>query len=157
MALHNEEKYKELTEFEKQMQASHWAMMFLLSEVTAGFQILVDKLSAKGVLDKQDAKDMDAALLNSEAMQRGYMHMQKAFQEKYNRIRYAAENPEKVTEFVNQKKAGENPIDPLAKDRQEQGGFQTTTGNTFDVDKINVPPLANPGENVPLLKTEEPT
>lgn len=152
MALHNEEQYKQLTEFEKQMQASHWAMMFLLSEVTAGFQILVEKLSAKGALTEQDQKDMDKSLMDTEVMQRGYMQMQKAFQEKYNRIRFAADNPEKVTEYVNAKKAGNDPIDPLAKHRQATQ-FQTTGGSTVSLDTFKNTET-DPGDNGPIMKTK---
>lgn len=113
MALPNEEQYEELTEFEQQMQASHWAILFLLSETAAGFHILVDKLTAKGVLVEEDSKEMDEALLNIDYMQRNYVHIQRAFQEKYNRVRYAAQNPEEVTKFVKERKAGTDPVDPL--------------------------------------------
>ncbi len=113
MPLPNEDKYEELSEFEQQMQASHWAILFLLSETAAGFHILVDKLTAKGVLVEEDSKEMDQALLNIEYMQSNYAHIQRAFQEKYNRVRYAAQHPEEVTKFVKQRKAGEEPVDPL--------------------------------------------
>ena len=70
-------------------------------------------MTAKGVLAEEDSKEMDEALLNIDYMQRNYAHIQRAFQEKYNRVRYAAQNPEEVTKFVKQRNAGEDPADPL--------------------------------------------
>jgi hypothetical protein len=113
MSLPNEEQYSELSEFEQQMQASHWSMLFLLAETAAGFHVLVDRLTEKGVLDVEDSKAMDEALTHVDYMQSNYMHIQKAFQEKYTRVRYAALNPDEVTEYVESKKAGKDVKDPL--------------------------------------------
>ncbi len=131
MSLPNEEGYKELDEFSKQMQASHWALLVLISEIASGFHVLVDRLSQKDVIDDEDAKAMDKLLLDEEIMRGNYMQIQRAFQEKYNRVRYAAENPEKVTEYVKSKKAGEDVADPLK--------AQTAS---------------DPGDNGPLLEEE---
>jgi hypothetical protein len=120
MTLPNQDNFGELGEFEKQMQASHWALLFLISETTAGFHILMDKMVEKGVMDEDDAKSMDEALLNIEYMKSNYMHIQKAFLEKYNRVRFAAENPGEVTEYVEGKASGHNMTDPLTGKQNEQ-------------------------------------
>ncbi len=120
MSLPNQDNFRELGEFEKQMQASHWALLFLISETAASFHILMDKMVEKGMMNEDDAKSMDAALLNMEYMKANYLHIQKAFQEKYNRVRFAAENPEEVTEYVEGQQAGRDVVDPLRGKQDDQ-------------------------------------
>jgi len=112
--LPNQETFNELDEFQKQMQASHWAVIFLISETAAGFHILMDKLVQKELVTEEDAKEMDAALLNIDYMQANFQHIQRAFEEKYNRVRFAAENPEQVVDYVEKQNAGEEGlVDPM--------------------------------------------
>jgi hypothetical protein len=105
--------FEGLDEFQKQMQASHWAMLFLLAETAAGFHILVDRLSEKGTLDDEDRQAMDQALLNIDFMKANYAHINNAFQEKYNRVRFAAEHKDEVSDYVRDREEGKATTDPL--------------------------------------------
>jgi hypothetical protein len=103
---------EELSEREKEVHASVWALVFMIAEVCLAVRALRDRLQDRGVLEPEDEKLINEAASAMEAMQASYAHVEKGFREKFNRIRYAMENPQEVERVVRENMAKQNnPIE----------------------------------------------
>ena len=94
------EAYESLTEREKQTQASFWAQNFLIAELAAANRLLRDLLLEKGVLSPEEDTKLAEAIVNQENLRQVYENTEKAFFSKYQRVRFAMENPEEVEKQV---------------------------------------------------------
>ncbi len=90
-----------------------WVLMMMLAEIGSAYYTLQDKLVETGALSEEDLADMRSASTDPQYLQHLYMHLAKVFQEKCERVAFAVAHPDKITEFVEKKNAGENPVDPM--------------------------------------------
>jgi hypothetical protein len=99
--------YEQISERDKEIQASFWAMIFLTSEMALAFRALRDKLQARGSLLPEDNAAIDQIASSGENLRRAYEHIEHAFREKYERVRTAMDSPAEVTEVVHKQQARE--------------------------------------------------
>lgn len=107
MAQQSRGEFSQMSERDKEIQASFWAMIFLTSEMALAFRALRDKLEARGALRPEDNADIDQIASNGENLRRAYEHIEHAFREKYDRVWTAMTSPAEVTEVVHQQRARE--------------------------------------------------
>ncbi len=97
-----EGRFSDISERDKEIQASVWALLFLVSELALGFRALRDRLNERGVLQPDDEAAVNEAVMKTESLQAAYAQVEQAFQDKFHRVRLAMEHPDEVTEAVNQ-------------------------------------------------------
>ncbi len=97
-----EARFGDMEERDKEIQASVWALLFLVSELALGFRALRDRLNERGVLQPDDETAINEVTLKNESLQAAYAQVEQAFQDKFRRVRLAMEHPDEVTEAVNQ-------------------------------------------------------
>lgn len=100
-------RFEEMAERDREIQASIWALLFLVSELALGVRVLRDRLQERGALLPEDEESMNELASGEERMRLAYAHIEQAFREKYARIMEAMENPEEVTRKVQE--SGFNP------------------------------------------------
>jgi chromosome condensin MukBEF complex kleisin-like MukF subunit len=97
---------------DKEIQASFWSFIFLLSELSLGFRGLRDQLRASGDLTEEGEKSINDFAQNEDNLRRAYEHVEQAFYSKFMQVREAMDNPEVVTRKVQEDTAeqakGEN-------------------------------------------------
>lgn len=93
-------RFEQMSERDREIQASIWALIFLVAEMALGFRTLRDKLGERGALLPEDEEAINALASNEERMQVAYAHIEQAFREKYGRVLTAMEMPEEVTQHV---------------------------------------------------------
>ena len=103
--------FENMAERDKEIQASVWALLFLVSELALGFRALRDRLSERGVLLPDDETAINEAVTKTEALQAAYAQVEQAFQDKFHRVRMAMEHPAEVTQAVNEQTYGGTSID----------------------------------------------
>ncbi len=92
--------FDDVSERDKEIQASIWAMLFLMSELSLGFRALRDVLHTRGALQEEDEKIINELASTDERLQAAYIHIEKCFREKYGKVREAMDNPQTVTDKV---------------------------------------------------------
>jgi len=90
-------KFESMSERDKEIQASFWALIFLASEQALAFRMLRTRLAAKGILDEEDETWINQNTIMPEKLQAAYAHVEAAFEAKYERARYALDHPEQLT------------------------------------------------------------
>jgi hypothetical protein len=95
--------FSQISERDKEIQASIWALIFLTSEMALAFRALRDKLEDRGALRPEDNAAIDQLASEGENLRRAYEHIEKAFREKYDRVWAAMEAPAEVTNIVQEK------------------------------------------------------
>jgi len=94
------EAYAELSEKEKQIQASFWGQNFLLAELAAANRLLRDLLIEKGILTTEEDNKLADSIVHKDTLQQAYENTERAFYDKYQKIRFAMENPQQVEEQI---------------------------------------------------------
>ena len=97
--------FKSLTERERQVQASFWAQNFLIAELAAANRLLRNLLVEKGIFTLEEDNNLAETISSQETLKIMYDNTEKAFYDKYQRVRYAMENPQEVAEMMD--KGGE--------------------------------------------------
>ena len=92
--------FEQMSERDREIQASIWALIFLVSEMALGFRILRDRLQERGALLPEDEAAINELASNEDHMRVAYAHIENAFREKYGRVMTAMENPAAVTNEV---------------------------------------------------------
>lgn len=92
--------YQNLTERERQFQASIWTLNFLLAELAMGLLVLRQKLVQKGVLTQEEDDGLANTVLNPGNLQKMYENVELAFAEKYQKVRFAADHPEEAAREI---------------------------------------------------------
>ncbi len=100
--------FKSLSEREKQVQASFWAQNFLIAELAAANRLLRNLLVEKGIFNLEDDNDLATTISSKETLRIMYDNTEKAFYDKYQRVRYAMENPQEIAELMGAAEEGEN-------------------------------------------------
>jgi len=95
--------FGQMSERDKEIQASLWALLFLTSEMALAFRALRDKLVARGALRLEDDREIDQLASDGQNLAKAYEHIEKAFREKYDRVWQAMANPTEVTELMQEK------------------------------------------------------
>lgn len=90
------ENYLAMGESEKRIQTSLWTLNFLIAELASGLVALRQILAQKGVLTEADLQELASVANSPEVLQTLYRNTEMAFAEKFQRIRFAIENPEAV-------------------------------------------------------------
>jgi hypothetical protein len=93
--------------FQKETKGTFWALLFLLSEMSGGIFLLRQLLTNKGVISKEDHDEVNKASLDPAFLQNMYANTEEVFRERYDKTRFALENPDKVEEMVEAMKAKE--------------------------------------------------
>ncbi len=106
--------FEQMSERDKEIQASIWALILLIAEISLAFRTLRDRLHERGALLEEDEQLINAAASNQEHMRVAYSHIEKAFRGKYSNVMEALTNPAEVTRRVGQMEYGVeyDPNDP---------------------------------------------
>ena len=99
--------YNSLTEEQRQSQASFWAQNFLIAELATANRLLRTLLINKEVITQEDDEIMSQTMGNKNILRQMYDNTERAFYDKYQRVRFAMENPAEVTRLVEEQEKGE--------------------------------------------------
>lgn len=87
-------------------------MLFLIAELAASNKFLRELLIDKGVIGLEEDMVLSEKILDKDNLRQFYMHTERAFYEKYQKVRYAMENPDQVQRIVEEWEENEqNPSD----------------------------------------------
>jgi len=87
-------------------------MLFLIAELAASNKFLRDLLVDKGVLGAEEDILLSEKIIDKDNLRQFYMNTERAFYEKYQKVRYAMENPDHVQRVVEEWEQNEqNPSD----------------------------------------------
>lgn len=100
--------FSDLGEREKQIQASFWAQNFLMAELAAANRLLRNLLIEKGIFTSEEDTALGEDVQSKETLKFMYDNIEKAFYDKYQRVRYAMENPQVVEEMVKEREEANN-------------------------------------------------
>jgi len=92
--------FEQMSDRDKEIQASIWALILLVAEISLAFRTLRDRLHERGALLEEDEQLINAAASNQENMRVAYSHIEKAFRGKYSNVMEALTNPAEVTRQV---------------------------------------------------------
>lgn len=92
--------FDQMSDRDREIQASLWSLIFLTSEMALAFRGLRDVLQARGALRPEDNAAIDKVASNGQNLQQAYEHIEKAFREKYDRVWQAMASPAEVTELM---------------------------------------------------------
>jgi len=95
-----EGRFEDISERDKEIQASIWALIFLVSEMALAFRVLRDRLQEQGVLTPEDEQAINQVAAHEEHLRSAYQHIEGAFREKFTRVMDAMVNPDEVTRKV---------------------------------------------------------
>ncbi len=112
-------KFESMTERDKEIQASIWALIFLASEQALAFRMLRTRLAEKGVLDDEDEAWINQNTIKPEALQAAYAHVEAAFEAKYERAKYALEHPEELTSEYEERERMRRGYESTSKGEEE--------------------------------------
>lgn len=96
-------KYEDLNERERQVQASIWALSFLLSELASGIIMLRRALITKGIITEEEDLSIAESISDPTNLNLMYRNTEMAFMEKYHKIRFAMENPGAVEQEMKER------------------------------------------------------
>lgn len=99
----NPSSYEDLNERDRQVQASIWALSFLLAELASGIMMIRRTLIAKGVITEEEDEEIARSISSSDNLNLMYRNTELAFMEKYQRIRFAHEHPEDVSKEMKER------------------------------------------------------
>jgi hypothetical protein len=99
----NPTSYEDLNERERQVQASIWALGFLMAELASGVLMLRRALITKGIITEEEDEEMARGISDQDNLNLMYRNTELAFMEKYQRIRFAHEHPEEVARQMNER------------------------------------------------------
>jgi len=99
--------YEDLNERERQVQASIWALSFLMAELASGIIMLRRTLIAKRIITEEEDLEIAKGISDQENLNLMYRNTELAFMEKYQRIRFAHEHPEEVARQMTERKNNE--------------------------------------------------
>jgi hypothetical protein len=105
MKAQQEQRFADMNIRDKEIQASFWSLIFLLSELSLGFRAVRDQLRATGDLTEEGEKAIDAFATNEDNLRMAYEHVEQAFYSKFMQVREAMDNPEGVTHKVQEAEA----------------------------------------------------
>jgi hypothetical protein len=105
----NPTSYEDLNERERQVQASIWALNFLLAELASGVMMIRKTLIAKGTITEAEDDEIARSIGDQDNLNLMYRNTELAFMEKYQRIRFAHEHPEEVAHQMNERTNNEQP------------------------------------------------
>jgi len=91
---------KDAPESTKFTQAAVMSLLFMLAEICLAFRALRNQLHAREALLPEDEELINQAAAKVESIQSAYEFVEKGFNEKYGRVRYAMDNPQEVEESV---------------------------------------------------------
>jgi len=101
--------YGELTEKEKQIQASFWAQNFLIAELATANRLLRNLLIEKGIFTQKEDNKLADDIISKDILRAMYDNTEKAFYDKYQRVRFVMDNPQEVEEHMaRMEQEGEN-------------------------------------------------
>ena len=100
MDAQHEGRFEDMSDRDKEIQASIWGLLFLLSELSLAFRVLRDILRERGALLPEDEEQLNRLASSEEHLRVAYAHIENAFREKYGRVRTALDNPEAVTRIM---------------------------------------------------------
>lgn len=101
--------YEELDERQRQVQASIWALSFLLAELASGVMMIRRTLIAKGIVTEEEDAEIARSISSTDNLNLMYRNTELAFMEKYQRIRFAHEHPEAVAKEMKERMKNEVP------------------------------------------------
>lgn len=101
--------YEELDERQRQVQASIWALSFLLAELASGVVMIRRTLIAKGIITEEEDEEIARSISSTDNLNLMYRNTELAFMEKYQRIRFAHEHPEAVAKEMKERMKNEIP------------------------------------------------
>lgn len=101
--------YEDLNERDRQVQASIWALSFLLAELASGVMMIRRTLIAKGIITEEEDEEIARGIGDQENLNLMYRNTELAFMEKYQRIRFAHEHPEAVAKEMKERIKNEIP------------------------------------------------
>ena len=123
-----EGRFQDMDERDKEIQASVWALIFLVAEISLALRTIRDKLHERGSLHEEDEQEINRLACDNERMRTAYAHVEKAFQAKYTRIMDAMLHPEEVTKEVEEEMKLRKLIDlnksnvPMVSGTNPEGG-----------------------------------
>ena len=100
MDAQHEGRFENMSERDKEIQASIWGLIFLLSEISLAFRVLRDRLMERGALEPEDEELINTLASNEDHLRGAYAHIENAFREKYTRVRTALDHPDEVTRIM---------------------------------------------------------
>jgi len=100
MQAQQEKRFADMDVRDKEIQASFWSFIFLLSELSLGFRGLRDQLRTTGDLTEEGEKAITEFAQNEDNLRMAYEHVEQAFYSKFMQVREAMDNPERVTRQV---------------------------------------------------------
>ena len=92
--------FQEMTERDREVQASIWALIFLVADLSLAMRTIRDRLHERGALLPEDEEAINALVMNEEWIRLAYAHIENAFQEKYGRVMEAMLHPREVEQAV---------------------------------------------------------
>lgn len=93
-------RFDQMSERDREIQASFWSLIFLVSEMALAFRALREKLKARGALLPEDDEMLDRVVSDGENLQLAYDHIERAFRDKYERVFQAMASPAEVTQIM---------------------------------------------------------
>ncbi len=121
-----EGRFEDMETRDKEIQASIWGLIFLISEISLAFRTLRDRLTERGALLPEDEDIINELSSNEDRMRAAYEHIERAFREKFGRVLEAMEHPEEVTQAVQNRSGGtidlNDPGVPMVSGTDLEGG-----------------------------------
>jgi len=148
-------KFQSMTERDKEIQASFWALIFLASEQALAFRMLRTRLAAKGILDEEDEAWINEQSVMPEKLQAAYAHVEAAFEAKYERARYALEHPEKLTAEYDERERMRRGYESTSKGEEELAESRKKSLTTPPGSEDHT--SENEGSGTPETETKIPT
>ena len=105
MKAQQEQRFADMDIRDKEIQASFWSLIFLLSELSLGFRGLRDQLRSTGDLTEEGEKAINDFALEEANLRMAYNHVEQAFYSKFTQVREAMDNPAEVTRKVQEAEA----------------------------------------------------
>ena len=100
MQAQQEKRFTDMEVRDKEIQASFWSIIFLLSELSLGLRGLRNQLRTTGDLSEEGEKAINEFSQNEGNLRMAYEHVEQAFYSKFMQVREAMDNPEGVTQKV---------------------------------------------------------
>ena len=129
-----------LAEGKQQAQVATWGLLFLIGDLALTIRSLRDKLHAKGILAPEDENAINQVCVLPERLAQVYSHIDKAFQEKCNRILYAITHPEDTAKAFNSLMDQEEPEKP----KEEKIISDDIKSTAWDESKVGGPDAQSP-------------
>ncbi len=111
MDAQQEGQFDEMNERDREIQASIWALLFLVSELSLAVRTMHDVLLNRGSLLNEDTATIEQLSTDEERVRVSYEYVEQSFREKFERVMTAMNDPEAVAKHIAERATATRTID----------------------------------------------